>query len=273
MYDHELFQAEKKWGGQVFTYLTDLYHGHWLPSHDIAHHRRVWKNACRLANGSFTDLFAEDEFFAEKLFLACFFHDTGLLVEQGEYHGAQSRKICEEFLSERTGIMPFEAGEVLEAIENHDDKNYELLPGYHFANLKTILSMADDMDAFGAVGVYRYVEIYILRGIVETDVAERILRNASSRYAHLKAMFSGSFQNNNPLATEYNRLCKLLGIQSYTEEPYCLVHWIRTHILDCKLDPFVNLPVTDKAVLKNRRIIDFLNFFSEEIESNSKYLE
>jgi hypothetical protein len=29
----------------------------------------------------------------------------------------------------------------------------------------TILSVADDLDAFGYIGIYRYIEIYLERGI------------------------------------------------------------------------------------------------------------
>ena len=32
-------------------------------------------------------------------------------------------------------------------------------------NLLTILSVADDLDAFGFIGIYRYSEIYLTRGI------------------------------------------------------------------------------------------------------------
>ena len=33
----------------------------------------------------------------------------------------------------------------------------------------TILSVADDLDAFGFTGIYRYLEIYLTRGINPED--------------------------------------------------------------------------------------------------------
>ena len=32
-------------------------------------------------------------------------------------------------------------------------------------DLLTILSVSDDLDAFGYIGIYRYTEIYLTRGI------------------------------------------------------------------------------------------------------------
>lgn len=264
MCSRELMQVQEKWGKLVFPYLEELYKGHWLPSHDIAHHQRVWQNACQLIKLAGTNLINEDRYFAEKLFLACYFHDTGLLRDQSEYHGRESRIICEKFLSDKNGLIYFDLRELLEAIEKHDDKNYDTRPAVHEANLRKILSLADDMDAFGAIGVYRYIEIYLMRDIKETVMAERILQNAAKRYAHFKASLSDNFQYGDLFSKGYERLCKLLKPLSYAESPVTLIHWINVNIVDSKINPFVTLPVLNKEEQKNRRLLEFRINFSEE---------
>ena len=54
----------------------------------------------------------------------------------------------------------------LDAVLNHDNKEY---PDSGKNDDLTILSVADDLDAFGFTGIYRFLEIYILRKVPMAD--------------------------------------------------------------------------------------------------------
>ena len=49
--------------------------------------------------------------------------------------------------------------------------------------------MADDLDAFGFSGIYRYSEIYLIRGIKPELIGESIIENAAKRFDHFKKNF------------------------------------------------------------------------------------
>ena len=76
---------------------------------------------------------------------------------------------------------------MLEAIEHHDDKTYhqsgELFSGKKI-NLLSILNVCDDMDAFSYCGIYRYSEIYLLRGISIDELGQQVISNASQRFGN-----------------------------------------------------------------------------------------
>ncbi len=67
-----------------------------LWSHDLSHHRRVWDYAKELLPYAGDT----DQFFIEKLLIACYLHDIGMSIDPGEKHGIRSRMICELFLKE-----------------------------------------------------------------------------------------------------------------------------------------------------------------------------
>jgi hypothetical protein len=102
----------------------------------------VWQNTCRFCRISESKNRFKDNYFYEKLIIACFFHDTGLLENTGEMHGKLSRQICEKFLSMHSKKIQFDLLEVLEAIENHDNKKYELFNIAEGLNVYNILSVA-----------------------------------------------------------------------------------------------------------------------------------
>ncbi len=49
MSDQYILHAEGKWKKRIIQCMSKLYEGQWLPSHDIGHHYRVWKNVCELS--------------------------------------------------------------------------------------------------------------------------------------------------------------------------------------------------------------------------------
>ncbi|MCK4701123.1 MAG: hypothetical protein KAT38_12335, partial [Bacteroidales bacterium] len=107
-------------------------------------------------------------------------------------HGKESRKICKQFIEEYEPEDIDNPQELLDVIEYHDDKEYQnkFSKNKNPKHLFKILSVCDDLDAFGLTGVYRYVEIYLLRGILVKDIASMILKNLTSRIDY----FTGSFR-------------------------------------------------------------------------------
>ncbi len=157
-----------------------------LPSHDHLHHARVWENASTLLSRLYEAAIVTDKRMAEKAIIASFFHDTGLTLNQGPDHGTESRKLCSGFLS-GCDLSEGERKEILDAVEKHDDKTYRAL--HDPASLAAIISVADDMDAFGTKGIGRYIEIYLMRGIPEDAMPQMVIENITSRFRHLESTY------------------------------------------------------------------------------------
>lgn len=157
-----------------------------LYSHDINHHRRVWQFACELLSGYCSKDETDNQVSAEELIVACYLHDIGMSIDSGLRHGHLSADLCKSFLNENR-LDPGEFRNALQAIENHDNKEYS--DPDHGDHLLRILSVADDLDAFGFIGIYRYLEIYLLRGISQQDLGSMISENAARRYSNFVTIF------------------------------------------------------------------------------------
>jgi len=72
-------------------------------------------------------------------------------------------------------------------VEKHDDKEYQALSDP--SSLAAVISVADDMDAFGQTGIERYKEIYAMRGIPENEMPRKIISNVMSRFRHLETTY------------------------------------------------------------------------------------
>jgi HD superfamily phosphodiesterase len=168
------------------TFFKKYYNENKLPSHGLEHHRRVWQYAKELLHYIEKD-YSIDGTFINKLLIACYLHDTGMSVDTGERHGRYSMDICKKFLVEQN-MDEHHYQDLLSAIENHDDKEY---PGSGNEDLLlTILSAADDLDAFGEMGITRYIEIYRVRGMEDNNLAKAVLENAGKRFANFERLFS-----------------------------------------------------------------------------------
>jgi hypothetical protein len=118
--------------------------------------------------------------------IACYLHDIGMEVDPGERHGIHSRRLCEQFLT-LNNLKFSDFQDVLEAIDNHDNKEYS---GSVTNNkLLLLLSVADDLDAFGYTGIYRYLEISISRGLDQVDVGNHIIENVQKRFDNFVKSF------------------------------------------------------------------------------------
>ena len=160
----------KTWGS------TPLY------SHDIDHHRRVWKYCKELIV-----ITEAEETSADKLIIASYLHDIGMSTDPGFRHGSLSSELCRSFLSEND-LDAVRFRDLLEAIEFHDEKEYKHKLSESNPVLR-ILSASDDLDAFGYTGIYRYLEIYLTRGISRQEIGFRIRENASGRFGQFVSQF------------------------------------------------------------------------------------
>ncbi len=180
-----------------------------LLSHGIDHHRRVWNYSKELISLLPVHKSQSLSQIPSKLIIACYLHDIGLSVETGTRHGKHSRDFCMKFFSKNL-LDKDEYPGVLEAIENHDIKDYPDNPDV--CQLLTILSVADDLDAFGFTGIYRYIEINLIRNNNPGAIGYLIKENAAVRYEH----FIRNFGFNDELVQKHKSKYEIL-VNFFTE--------------------------------------------------------
>lgn len=166
-----------------------------LPSHDLQHHRRVWNNIKEILNHCIEP--GIDRARISNLLMAAFLHDIGMARNQGIRHGINGKKAAEEYIS-LSRLKREDYEDALYAIEFHDNKSYNVNSDNN--PVLTILSVADDLDAFGTTGIWRYMEIYRARGIPEDIIGYRILENAASRFENFE-----SFSSDKPVLFQKHR--------------------------------------------------------------------
>jgi HD superfamily phosphodiesterase len=190
--------AENKYKQILEEFFISVYNDSLLTSHGLDHHRRVWNYSKELLN-----LLTLEENnhntcqLTEELIIASYLHDIGMSVDPGIKHGKHSRELCQRFLV-LNNLSEDDFPGLLNAIENHDDKDYpaDKVSG----DLLKILSIADDLDAFGYIGIFRYSEIYLKRGLNPGKIGYLIRENAGKRFNNLASVleqFNGYFQNHN----------------------------------------------------------------------------
>jgi hypothetical protein len=201
-----------------------------------------------------------DSSIPEKLIIASYLHDSGMSADTGPKHGIQSRILCEQFLR-RNSLPESEFTEVLYAIENHDNKEYT--PSEQKDLLLTILTVADDLDAFGFIGIYRYLEIYLTRRVPIRDLGYQINENSTNRYKHFVNSFGfnqalvekhgGRYQMVVSFFNEFNKQCNDYKFDTSTPSGFCGVaeiiqHMMRQNLTPDKLYPHVK-EISDDKVL------------------------
>jgi hypothetical protein len=183
--------AELRFRQILEDFFVSVYDERRLFSHGINHHRRVWGFAREILSSHPVTDSRSSVCNPEKLIIACYLHDIGMSADPGPSHGKKSRELCQKFL-EKYDLDPDNYTELLEAIENHDNKDYT--SDMSESGLLRILSFADDLDAFGYAGIYRYSEIYLKRGIPPSDLGYRIRDNARSRFDNFTKAFSDDYE-------------------------------------------------------------------------------
>ena len=179
----EVIKSEEKYLSIIEAFFKKKWGETKLWSHDLSHHKRVWNYAKELLQY----IGDADQLFIEKLLIACYLHDIGMAIDKGEKHGIQSRKICESFLEENK-ISPAHYADLIQAIEYHDNKEYTDSPVDH--KLLLLLSVADDLDAFGYTGILRYADIYLERDVSITDLGRLVMENSGKRFENFEKALS-----------------------------------------------------------------------------------
>ena len=269
--------AEKQYKQILEDFFISVYNEKNLSSHGIDHHRRVWSYSKELLKLSPLLNTAHSLQLASGLIIASYLHDIGMSVDQGPKHGEQSKNLCIRFLT-NNNFSPGEYEDVLEAIEYHDNKDYIYNPSK--SELLRILSVADDLDAFGFTGIFRYSEIYLARGIDPENIGTRIRENAEKRFSN----FVRNFGSDNELRQKHTERYRIIDdffikyneqLPSYqfgTLNPagYCgvieLFAWLIKNKTDLK-ELYVNSDkfLVDSTIdcyfneLKNE-LFDFINF-------------
>jgi len=183
--DSRIAEAEDQWLEKLKLFLENLFKDTFLPSHDHTHHLRTWHAAKEilLEIAEFNVLLSAD--FIEAVLLAALFHDTGIIETRGISHGEKGKKIYLEYIAENCQKEPAMHSKIASAIEMHDQKSENLFIPFHWdkiPDLLTVVSIADDMDAMGTIGIYRYAEIYLHRSIPMKSLGVVLLENVATRY-------------------------------------------------------------------------------------------
>lgn len=191
-FDFNVQKIEKAYRHELLTYLNQLFTGVNLPSHDISHHERVWRYCRSLLleiNRFGLDVPAD---LVENALIACYFHDTGLTIDLGENHGALGAEICSRYIQKKFNFTSLRSKDILTAIELHDDKSIRTEAdgdALSMLNLTRLVSTADDLDAFGTIGVFRYIEIYLKREVTASELPCRVIMNLQNRYSNFKSAY------------------------------------------------------------------------------------
>jgi hypothetical protein len=181
-------QAEDTWLELLHAHADELFKQSFLPSHDQDHHRRVWHICRELLRELYANHSPVDQSLVSGVLIAAYFHDLGMVHSAEIEHGRLGREICIKFFADRNLVIPARYREILRAVELHDLKDERVYRGLYpgqAPDILSILSIADDLDALGIIGTYRYAEIYLKRGIRLKDLGEEVLGNVKVRFSNI----------------------------------------------------------------------------------------
>lgn len=185
--------VEQKQLNTLYKYISNVFANTNLPSHDAQHHLRVWLH-CR---GLIIELHKAGvkipKNLIENAIVACFFHDSGLTIDIGEMHGKLGGQICRDYYNQYPNIIVKDIDAVVQAIEFHDDKSVKsgvVTKPEDMVCLNRLVSTADDLDAIGIIGVFRYTEIYLKRGIPDNELPKKIIKNLKNRFTSFTNAYS-----------------------------------------------------------------------------------
>ncbi|NOQ27455.1 MAG: HD domain-containing protein [Bacteroidales bacterium] len=184
---YHIQHVEQKMLEPLYRFCESIFADIKIPSHNHTHHLRVWEYAKEILYA--LDYSTEVNYnMVESCLIASLFHDTGFTKTTNENHGKESREICLKYFENNNLNKPANFDEILYAIEKHDDKEYKLNNNAP-TTIFSILCNADDLDAFGKIGVIRYTEIYLLRGIDINKLPEMVIKNLDKRFLNFERNF------------------------------------------------------------------------------------
>lgn len=247
--DSVLHAVEEKWLYVLYDYCRKIFSNMHIPSHDETHHYRVWQIAKELVHELGKQRFSFSVRDIERIIFTVFFHDTGMSVTRDPDHGKYSRQIAEEFMRAEFSDTPEGIEEILRVVEKHDDKEYkaslsenQLLPDALFP----IVNVSDDLEAFGITGIYRYAEIYLIRGIPMNKLGKTVLKNLEKRYGFFNDIYgflsdfkTGYDDQYEMIRSFYNQLIKQVENQgsnmNHLSGPSAVIHFIKDLIIEREL--------------------------------------
>lgn len=245
-----LRRAESVWLEPLRSLARQQFSNTWLPSHDHTHHQRVWNLCKRLIREMDRCGIPADYPLVEGIMVAAWFHDLGMAQTTGERHGHLGRELCMKFLRDHPAGTPGRIDEILGAIEHHDVKEGAIPAGMTKEKppgILPVLSAADDLDALGAIGIYRYTEIYLMRGIVPESLGESVLRNVHHRLRNLAGCrvcmnLPGLVEEQGKELVEffedYEEQVRLSGpVSRLAHGPAGVVNQVRSGIMDRRVPP------------------------------------
>ena len=239
-------RAEATWLEALHAHAASLFRNGLLPSHNQSHHIRVWNLRKSLLReiATFNSRLAPS--LVEGVLIAALFHDLGMCSSIREDHGRLSRENCEQWFRESGRDYPERYEEILRAIEVHDRKEEQLYGSTEpdtTPDILALLSVADDLEAMGTIGIYRYAEIYLMRDIPLEELGNRILENARLRFERLAEkchrcprLLEEYQQQYDELTGFYRKYNLQLKKTSHTalesSGPLGVINYIRRHGLD-----------------------------------------
>jgi hypothetical protein len=245
--------AELKLRQILEDFFVSVYDEKNLFSHGINHHRRVWNYAKELLSIPLSQNNLKPTCSPDKLIIACYLHDIGMYADPGPRHGKHSRELCIQFLG-KYNLSEEDYKDVLDTIMNHDRKDYSSETGRN--DLLTVLSVADDLDAFGFAGIYRYSEIYLTRGANPEQIGNLILENAEGRFGNFIKIFnspgdyiqihSKRYKILTNFFTHYNKQVGSYNFMTDDPEGYCGVIQLFMMMVRNKMTPDELFQVAEK---------------------------
>lgn len=282
--EQDILAVEASWLSKVSSFIKELFKDVYVPSHDHTHHLRTWKAAKLILKEIAEFNITISGEFVEAVLLASLFHDAGVSVTRGITHGTKSKNIYIKFIAENNAEEPALHQQIARAIELHDQKTEHLFVPFHWdktPDLLTVVSIADDMDALGIVGIYRYAEIYLHRSIPLKSLGMNILENVSIRYNSLSKastlvpslinMTKPKFQEILIFYDNYNQ--QLLS----DDDPYKvysghigIINYIRNFSVIGKIHP-LDFTKTLENFEVGKYVLDFFSKLEKELNENRKF--
>lgn len=185
--ENHILKAENKWLKPLYTNCKSLFTDKKVQSHDHTHHLRVWEY-CKEILQAIQHTSNINYNLVESCLMASLFHDVGLTKDISQNHGYESRLMCIRYFEDQQLVKPDHFEEILNAIEKHDDKEYKL-KSTALNSITSILCCADDLDAFGNIGVIRYTEIYLLREVALNELPELVIKNIDQRFLNFEKTY------------------------------------------------------------------------------------
>lgn len=189
----KIHRIETKHLTNLYRHLESIFANVSLPSHDLQHHIRVWLHCRGLLIELHKAGLTITEQLIENALIACFFHDVGLTKTLDEQHGAEGAALCKQYISQIADLSDTQKTSIVKAVELHDDKSVKQHPVTKpddMLNLGLLVSTADDLDALGHIGVFRYTEIYLKRGIGIDQLPRKVMANVRNRFTSFTNAYS-----------------------------------------------------------------------------------